>query len=175
MFSSRCMLFPTYKKNNWCTKINCTNLGGGGGRFFLEKHLILSHFISGFMLFSTITFFCVEILKSAPSLTGLNGRWFLQIVDRDSGNLYPLFSYSDLLSQMWGVGVGVGGNIFLHFMLFPTFLDKINSGNIKIIIFFLEKLFLVFNVLFVFSYYFQYLKKKLFFLEILKSAPLISG
>ena len=33
-----------------------------------------------------------------------------------------------------------GGVIFfLHFMLFPTFLDKINSGNIKIIIFFLEK------------------------------------
>ena len=54
----------------------------------------------------------LEILKSAPSLTGwLNGRWFLQIVDihvgnfnmkltgrwfpqivdRDSGNLYPIY------------------------------------------------------------------------------------
>ena len=29
---------------------------------------------------------------------------------------------------MWGGG---GGNIFLHFMLFPTFLEKINSGNKK--------------------------------------------
>ena len=37
-----------------------------------------------------------KILKSAPSL---NGRWFLQIVDGDSGNLYiqynPLFPCSD--------------------------------------------------------------------------------
>ena len=32
-----------------------------------------------------------EILKSAPSLVNwLNGRWFLQIVDGDSGNLYPI-------------------------------------------------------------------------------------
>ena len=35
----------------------------------------------------------------------LNGRWFLQIpvVDRDSWNLYPLyplFPYSDIVSQM---------------------------------------------------------------------------
>ena len=51
-----------------------------------------------------------EILKSAPSLRLLNGRWFLQIVDignlnmklngrwfpqivdRDSGNLYPIYT-----------------------------------------------------------------------------------
>ena len=34
---------------------------------------------------------------------------------RDSGNIYPiypLFSYSDLLSQMWGGG---GHNVFLAF------------------------------------------------------------
>ena len=55
----------------------------------------------------------------------LNGRWFLQIVDRDSGNLcpiYPPFPCSDFLSQMWGGG---GGVFFMFFMLdlFPTFLD----------------------------------------------------
>ena len=42
----------------------------------------------------------LEILKSAPSLREffvgnfnmkLTGRWFPQIVDRDSGNLYPIY------------------------------------------------------------------------------------
>ena len=46
--------------------------------------------------------------------------------------------YSHLLSQMWG-----GVMFFLHFMLFPTFLEQINSGNKKIIIIFVEKLFLL--------------------------------
>ena len=40
----------------------------------------------------------------------LNGRWFPQIVDRDSGNIYPPFSCSDLLSQ--GLG-GVKKNIVI--------------------------------------------------------------
>ena len=38
----------------------------------------------------------------------LNGRWFSQIVDRDSGNLYPLyplFLRSDFLSQVCVGGV----------------------------------------------------------------------
>ena len=46
----------------------------------------------------------------------LNGRWFLQIVDGDSGNLYiqynPLFPCSDFWSQtyqMWGWFGGGGG------------------------------------------------------------------
>ena len=63
------------------------------------------------MLFSTLKF-CGNIEKF-PFTYWLSGRWFLQIVDRDSGNLYtiyPLFSYSDLLSKMWG-----GGNVFLAF------------------------------------------------------------
>ena len=43
-------------------------------------------------LFPTFLDFFLEILKSAPSLTGkVNGRWFLQIVDRDSVNLYPIY------------------------------------------------------------------------------------
>ena len=42
MFSSRFMLFPTYKKKNWCKK---KNSGGGGGvlNFFFRK-TILSYF-----------------------------------------------------------------------------------------------------------------------------------
>ena len=28
-------------------------------------------------------------------------------------------------------GGGGGGNILLHFMLFPTFIEQINSGNKK--------------------------------------------
>ena len=42
----------------------------------------------------------------------LNGRWFPQIVDRDSGNLYPIyhpFPCSDLLSQGCVGGGGWGG------------------------------------------------------------------
>ena len=99
------MLFPTYKKNVG-VKNELYKFRGGGGGFFLEKHLILSHFISGFMLFSTIVFFCGNIEKCRITYW-LNGRWFLQLENRDSGNLYPiypLFSYSDLLSQMWGGG-----------------------------------------------------------------------
>ena len=65
----------------------------------------------------------------------LNGRWFLQIVDRDSWNLYilyPLFHCSDFVSKMWGsqwFGVRGGGGVmfFSHFMLFTTFLEKKNS------------------------------------------------
>ena len=41
----------------------------------------------------------------------LNGRWFPQIVDRDSGNLYPIyppFPWSDFYPKGGGV-VGAGG------------------------------------------------------------------
>ena len=51
-----------------------------------------------------------------PFTYWLNGRWFLQIVDRDSGNLYPiypLFPCSDFVSQILGGG---GIMLFLHFM-----------------------------------------------------------
>ena len=67
-------------------------------------------FSSRFMLFPTLK----KILKSAPFTYWLNGRWFLQIVDRDSWNLYPLyplFPCSDFVSQMCGGGC----NVFLTF------------------------------------------------------------
>ena len=48
---------------------------------------------------------------------------FIQIVDGDSWNLYPLyplFPCSEFVSQMGGGGV----MFFSHFMLFTTFLDN---------------------------------------------------
>ena len=152
--------------------------GGGGGCFnFLHKK---------------------NNIENCPFTYWLNGRWFLQIVDGDSGNLYiqynplqwnlwrgdasksvptwqvsprhryismlkyilvhrkcnldipistfkcPLvtgftvFPCSDFWSQtyqMWG-WFGGGVIFLLQFMLFPTFLEKINSGNKKLNIFF---------------------------------------
>ena len=56
------------------------------------------------------------------------GGWFLQIVNRDSWNLYPLyplFPCSDFVSQMWGWFWGGGGVVFFsHFMLFPKIYRK---------------------------------------------------
>ena len=124
MFSSRFMLFRTFK--------------------FFFRRTLLFHF--GFYAIFNINIFLGGNIEKCPFTYWLNGRWFLQIVDRDSGNIYPiysLFSYTDLLSQMWG-----GGVFFLHFMLCPTFVEQNNSWNKKIIIFFLEKQFFLFNVFF---------------------------
>ena len=94
MFSLRFMLFPTLKKIFGVKKI----WGGGGVDFFFRK-TILSHF----------KFYAIFNIKNniekCPFTYWLNGRWFLQIVERDSWNLYPLyplFPYSDFVSQMWG-------------------------------------------------------------------------
>ena len=76
--------------------------------FFFRK-TILSHF----------TFYAIFNIKQNKKYNiekclftyWLNGRWFLQIVDGDSWNLYPLypiFPCSDFVSQMWG-GLGGGG------------------------------------------------------------------
>ena len=89
------------------------------GIFF--RKTILSHF----------TFYANFLFEKCPFTYWLNGKWFLQIVDRDSWNLYPLyplFPCSDFVSQMWGGGGVV--MFFSHFMLFPTFLEK-KSGNTK--------------------------------------------
>ena len=108
------MLFPTYTKNIG-VKNKLYKFRGGGGRFVFRKTLnSFSFHFRFYAVFNNNIFLCGNIEK-CPFTYWLNGRWFLQIVDMDSGNLYPLFSYSDLLSQMWGVGVGVGGNIFFAF------------------------------------------------------------
>ena len=112
------MLFPTLKKKKWCKK---KNPGGGVCGFFLDKTTL-----------SDFTFYAIfnikkKYIEKCPFTYWLNGRWYLQIVDGDSWNLYrlyPLFPCSDFVSQMWG-GLGGGGVMFFsHFMLFPTFLEK---------------------------------------------------
>ena len=78
------------------------------------------------MLFSTLK----KNIEKCPFTYWLNGRWLLQIAERDSWNLYPLYPLFPR-SQMCGGGGGGGGcNVFSHFMLFPTFLET-NSGNTK--------------------------------------------
>ena len=41
----------------------------------------------------------------------LSGRWFPQMVDRDSGNLYPLCPPYLCFDPKGGGGVGVGGGV----------------------------------------------------------------
>ena len=100
-FSSRFMLFPTFKKKFGVQK---KFRGGGVWIFFLEKQFFL---ISLFMLFSTLK----KYIEKCPFTYWLNGRWFLQIVERDSWHLcplYPLFPCSDFGISNVGV-VGGGG------------------------------------------------------------------
>ena len=59
------ILFPTSKKKVGVKKIE--KFAGGSTIFFFRK-TILSHFISRYIIFSTLK--KMEILKSAPSLTG---------------------------------------------------------------------------------------------------------
>ena len=87
--------------------------------FFFRK-TILSHFT-----FYDIFNITKNNIEKCPFTYWLNGRWFLQIVDRDSWNLYPLyplFPCSDFVSQMWGWFGGGGVMFFSYFMLFTTFL-----------------------------------------------------
>ena len=151
--------------------------------FYLEKQkTILSDF----------TFYAIfnikQNIEKCPFTYWLNGRWFLQIVERDSCNLYPLYSLfpcSDFISQLGG-----GCNIFSHFMLFPTFLEKTNLG--------IQDHYFSFNVFFVFFFlyagnivkcpftYSYWLNGRWFLqivdignfimrLEILKSSPSLTG
>ena len=92
----------------WCKK----KIGGGVLIFFLEKQFFL---ISRFMLFSTLK--KKIYIEKCPFTYWLNGRWFLQIVDGDSWNLYPLyplFPCSDFVSQLGGGGYWLNGRWFLQ-------------------------------------------------------------
>ena len=85
------------------------------------------------MLFSTLK----KYIEKCPFTYWLNGRWFLQIVERDSWHLYPLyplFPCSDFVSQNVVGGLGGGGcNVFLTFYaIFNTF--RKNIWEYKIII-----------------------------------------
>ena len=67
-------------------------------------------------------------IEQCPFTYWLNGRWFLQIVERDSWNLLSVISSIPglvlILYLKCGGGLGGGVMFFSHFMLFPTFLEK---------------------------------------------------
>ena len=92
--------------------------------FFLEKQFFL---ISLFMLFSTLK----KYIEKCPFTYWLNGRWFLQIVERDSWQLYPLYP---LIPLFWfcisnvGVVWGGGCNVFLTFYAISNIFWKKNLG-----------------------------------------------
>ena len=118
-FSSRFKLFSTLKKKKLVSK---KIFRGGGGAFFLEiQFFLISHF----------TFYAIfninKNIEKFPFTYWLNGRWFLQIVERDSWNLYPLYSLVLILYLKCGGG---GVMFFSHFMLFATFIEN-NFGNTK--------------------------------------------
>ena len=159
--------------------------------FFLEKQFFL---ISRSMIFSTLKQYNIE---KCPFTYWLNGRWFLQIVDRDSWNLYPLyplFPCSDFVSQMWGwFGGGGGCNVFLIFYAIYNISKKKEFGNTNFVA--VEKNnYFSFNVFFMFLYagniekcpFTYWLNGRCFLqivdirnfnmrLEILKSAPSLTG
>ena len=107
MFSLHFMLFQRLKNNNFSVQ------------FFFQGE-------------DANNFFNISNIEKCPFIDWLNGRWFLQIVDRDSGNLpvypiYPLFPCSDFFISNVGVVWGGGGGgvmFFSHFMLFPIFLEN---------------------------------------------------
>ena len=71
-------------------------------------------FFSRFVLFPTFK----KNIEKCPFTYWLNGRWLLQIVERDSWNLYPLyplFPRSDFVSQVWG---WFGGVMFSHILCY---------------------------------------------------------
>ena len=110
MFSSRFMLFPALKKKFGVKK----NSGGGAGG--VEIYIFFWRIILSYFTFYAIVNIKKNTIEKYPFTWWLNGRWFLQIVDRDSGNLYiqynPLFPCSDFWSQtyqMWGWFGGGGG------------------------------------------------------------------
>ena len=98
------VLFTFYAISNICKK-NGEKIFGGGGGGAGSKLLLYNFFFSIFYVF--FTFYAISILISfrvlcyfqhyflniekCPFTYWLNGRWFLQIVDRDSGNLYPIY------------------------------------------------------------------------------------
>ena len=164
------------KKKNCCKK----KISGGGGVdfFFLEKQFFL---ISRFMLFSTLQ----KNIKKYPFTYWLNGRWFLQIVERPSWNLYPLyplFPCSDFVSQLGGGGC----NVFLTFYAISNISRKTILG--------IQTNYFLFNVFFMFFLYagniekcpftysywlngrwFLHIVHFIMRLEIFKSAPSLTG
>ena len=120
---------------------------------FLFKFNVFS---SRFMIFLT---FKNNNIEKCPFTYWLNGRWFLQIVDRDSWNLYPLYPLFPLLVLILylkcggDLGGGGGCNVFLIFYAIYNISRRKNKLGIQIYINFFEKNnYFSFNVFFMFFY-----------------------
>ena len=150
-------------------------------KFFFRK-TILSH----------LTFYAIfnikkKYIKNCPFIYWLNGRWFLQIVDRAFWNLYPFIHYIlySLVLILYLKCGGGGCNVFLTFYAIYNISRKIK---------FWECNYFSFNVFFVFFYagniencpFTYWLNGRWFLqivdiknfnmrLEILKSAPSLTG
>ena len=145
------------------------------------------------MLFSTLK---NNNIEKCPFTYWLNGRWFLQIVDRDSWNLYPLYPLL-VFPLLWfcisnlGVVWGGGGVMFLTVYAISNISrrknsTRKNSGNTKKIYLFWEKQ-LFFYAGNIEKYPFTYWLNGRWFLqivdignfnmrlEILKSVPSLTG
>ena len=146
------------KKKMWCRTKKNPGGGGGGGVdffFFLENQFFL---ISRFMLFSTLK---KKYIEKFSFTYWLNGRWFLQIVERDSWDLYPLSSIPLFWFCVSNVGVVWGGggcNVFLTFYAISNISRKKNLG--------IQNNDFSFNVFFLFFFC---------VLEILYSAPSLTA
>ena len=93
------------KNKNWC-KFQ----GGGGGCWILFFSFHVLCYFQHLQNIETPRPSICPSVRPSRLVYWLNGRWFLQIVDRDSRNLYPLyplFPCSDFVSQMWGWFGGV--------------------------------------------------------------------
>ena len=130
----------------------------------IEKNTILRFCFPIFHVF--FTFHAISNIKQnifgVKKKNPLNWRWFLQIVERDSWNLYPLyplFPCSDFVSQMWGWFGGGRCNVFLTFYAISNISRKKNLGiqtnyfSLNVFVFFFCILEILKSVPFTYSYW----------------------
>ena len=117
--------------------LKCGGGWGGGGVFFLHfmlfptfletkilgikkkyfRRSILFHLMFSLWFFSQ--HFFLENIEKCPFTYWLNGRWFPQIVDRDSRNLYPIYIYINCGVGFWTCWREISGDrVFLAPLLY---------------------------------------------------------
>ena len=83
-------------------KFGIKKKSGGGGVWIFKNNSFWFTFYAIFNIQTNI--------EKCPFTYWLNGRWFLQIVERDSCNLYPLY----LLFLLWFCILNVGGGVMFY-------------------------------------------------------------
>ena len=100
--------------------LKCGVVWGGGEVMFSCILCYFQHFQktnSGnkkiyFFFRKTILFKFFGNIEKCPSTYWFNGRWFPQIIARDSGNLYPIYIYKTKICgvSFWTCGCGISGD-----------------------------------------------------------------